>query len=288
MPENKSSLRLAAGILLLISCLLNIGSLLTTLISPAVRYSLGQFFALYWQSLLSFLLVLLVGVFVLARQFTGAGIAECGLALLWLLNLIGRIRNFHNFPGYYPTAYIIMLLLAAFLSLAVGAAAALGFFLKGKRSKPLFFCAAGVGFLNSVLGYVRDYVVLQNALNAFYQGGGTPVWSRLLVLLFTLFGAAFPFLAWLFLGIYFGDQGERTFQPGYPPVPPRYSPQGGYPSYQNQGYPPQQGGYPNYQNQGYPPQQGGYPNYQNQAYAPPQNYAPQPQDPPAGDASSQN
>lgn len=223
MNENKRSFRVLAGVFLLISIFLGLASVIFSFVvaRPAV-----SFFQLYWSTLLSDLIVVLVAVFILSRKFVGAAIAECVAGALALLQLVSFVITMSNI-NYGSGAYIAFTLFSRLLGIGMLVLLILGFFKHDRSSKLLFLLAAILGLVNSLLSVASSY---------FIGGYSSSMLSAMLLsLVSTLFFGSVGFLAWLFLSLYFGAQGTQVPAEAYEPVPrydepqPAAEPQPAYP-----------------------------------------------------------
>ncbi len=201
--ERKKSLRILAGIFLLIELVLELAvsafSYLTT-----GRASSPGFFQLYWLTLLLDLIQLVIVIFIFRRVYLGAGIAEGVLALKALLNVASVLLSLGRGAEKDLTAYYIGSAALNLLTVAVAVLFMIGFLKHNRSSKKLFILGAILQFVASLLSSVLPLITV----NAGYANA-TMILSTLGG---GLFLGSFPFLGWLFLGMYFGAQTDGAAQ----------------------------------------------------------------------------
>ena len=201
--ERKKSLRILAGIFLLIALVLGLAMIAFSYLTTGRASSLG-FFQLYWLTLLLDLIQLVIVIFIFRRVYLGAGIAEGVLALRALLNVASVLLSLGRGAEKDLTAYYIGSAALNLLTVAVGVLFMIGFLKHNRSSKGLFILGAILHLVSSLVsailpsitisaGYADAPVILGTL------GGG-------------LFLGSFPFLGWLFLGLYFGAQTDGAAQ----------------------------------------------------------------------------
>ncbi len=201
--ERKKSLRILAGIFLLIGLVLGLAVSAFSYLTTRGASSLG-FFQLYWLMLLLDLIQLVIVIFIFRRVYLGAGIAEGVLALRALLNVASALLSLVRGPGRDMSSYYIGSAALNLLTVAVAVLFMIGFLKHNRSSKGLFILGAILQFVASLLSSVLPYVTV----NAGYANA-TMILSTLGG---GLFLGSFTFLGWLFLGLYFGAQTDGAAQ----------------------------------------------------------------------------
>ncbi|MBR0208667.1 MAG: hypothetical protein IJQ43_07215 [Oscillospiraceae bacterium] len=197
--ERKKSLRILAGIFLLIGLVLGLASILISFFINS-RYGSFGFFRVYGLTLVRDLILLAIIVFIFRRLYLGAGIGEGVLALWSFLSVVSAVISLvKGMDGSYRV-YSIGSMALSLISAGVGVMFMIGFFKHGRASKGLFILGAILELVTSLVGGILPMITF----NAGY--------SRLATILTTLGSSlllgSFSFLAWLFLGLYFGAQRE--------------------------------------------------------------------------------
>lgn len=201
--ERKKSLRILAGIFLLIELVLELAVSAFSYLTTRGASSPG-FFQLYWLTLLLDLIQLVIVIFIFRRVYLGAGIAEGVLALKALLNVASVLLSLGRGAEKDLTAYYIGSAALNLLTVAVAVLFMIGFLKHNRSSKKLFILGAILQFVASLLSSVLPLITV----NAGYANA-TMILSTLGG---GLFLGSFPFLGWLFLGLYFGAQTDGAAQ----------------------------------------------------------------------------
>lgn len=214
MIETKKTLRILAGVFLLVIALFSLGSMLITYFGG---HQAGRvnFFLAYWSVLLSFVLAVLVAVFVFTRCFVGAGVAECVFALYALYSVIAGFITVLSpqLSSYLPKGYLVMSLAASLLSLGLNVLLVIGFFKHNRSAKPLFIVAGILACAASLVG------VAQTVALPLMEGFNMPTATILATAAGGLLSGGISLLPWLFLAIYFGAQQPNSAET----TPPAWS-----------------------------------------------------------------
>ncbi len=190
MIESKKGLRIAAGVLLLVfGVILPMATVISRL--PELELTIPQFFSTFWLSIITWVLDLLVAIFILTRKFTGAAIVLCvslGFSLLGVISQITVISNASKYGTYLALQMISTLVLGIpALILQI-----IALFMHRRASGTLLIIAAVIGFVQAVASPIITTMLPGAELSA------KTMVSCLPSILYAL--------GWLFLGIYFRGQ----------------------------------------------------------------------------------
>lgn len=202
--ERKKSLRILAGVFLLIGMVLSLSSTVFTYFFASRGVTTLSFFRLNWTTLLLDLILLAIVILIFCRVFIGAGIGE-GVLVLWgLFGFVSTLLSLVRGPGRDMSSYYIG---SAFLNLIQAGVAVLfmiGFLKHNRSSKGLFILGAILQLVSNLVGNILPSITI----NAGYADA-----TMILISLGSmLFLGSFAFLGWLFLGLYFGAQTDGAAQ----------------------------------------------------------------------------
>ena len=244
MAERTRSLRIAAGVLILIAVVSYLGFSLAEAVRAVgnhFRSIVSSFVSSTTEWMICGAALTLTAIFAFAKKFIGSGVAMCVAAGYWLYMIVRQLL-------FGASVFGIMNLAFSFLLLASSVLAAVGFFRRRKSSRTLFVIAAVLTLLAVaaamifMLGFAADIFGLPRDM--FLDSVKLGVISYIPDYLPTI-------IAWILLAAYFGAQQESAPGPRRGRAPqnaPQYAPQYG------RQYPPQ-----------YTPQ-----SHAAQGYAPPQ------------------
>lgn len=232
MTEKKKGLRIAAGIIMLVMTVLSITVQIATFYLNGMHREVN-FFAIYWSSIIVWIVSIATAVFIICRMFKGAGIARCvgGLLTLYsvVANIIGIFTANNISRQYIPVSCYVVMLFSNLCALAATVLLIIGYFRHDRRSKKLFTIAA-------ILCIVTD-VILSPTATTISAASLSSSSNQTLTMALTYFGTAILFnapgiLALFLLAAYFGAQGSGAEAPRYVPqygaagyAPPQYAPQ---------------------------------------------------------------
>ena len=198
--ERKKNLRILAGVFLLIGLVLSLSSTVFAYFFASRGVTTLSFFQLYWLTLLLDLIQLVIVIFIFRRVYLGAGIVEGILALWGLIGFVSTLLSLVRGPGRDMSSYYIGSAALNLLTVAVAVLFMIGFLKHNRSSKGLFILGAILQLVSSPVSNILPAITI----NAGYANAST----ILGMLGVGLFGGSFPFLGWLFLGLYFGAQRE--------------------------------------------------------------------------------
>ena len=203
--ERKKSLRILAGVFLLIGLVLSLSSTVFTYFFASRGVTTLSFFRLYWPTLLQDLILAAIVILIFCRVFIGAGIVE-GVLVLWrLFGFVSTLLSLVRGPGRDMSSYYIGSALLNLIQVGVGVLFMIGFFMHNRSSKKLFIIGAILQLVSSLVSAILPSITV----NAGYANAST----ILGMLGSMLFLDSFAFLGWLFLGLYFGAQTDGAAQP---------------------------------------------------------------------------
>ena len=201
--ERKKSLRILAGIFLLIELVLGQAGNAFSYLTTRGASSPG-FFQLYWLTLLLDLIQLVIVIFIFRRVYLGAGIAEGVLALKALFGVASMLLSLGRGAEKDLTAYYIGSAALNLLTVAVAVLFMIGFLKHNRSSKGLFILGAILQLVSSLVSSILPSITI--------MGGYANASTILGMLGGGLFLGSFTFLGWLFLGLYFGAQTDGAAQ----------------------------------------------------------------------------
>ena len=201
--ERKKSLRILAGIFLLIELVLGQAGNAFSYLTTRGASSPG-FFQLYWLTLLLDLIQLVIVIFIFRRVYLGAGIAE-GVLVLWgLFGFVSTLLSLVRGPGRDMSSYYIGSAFLNLIQVGVGVLFMIGFLKHNRSSKGLFILGAILQLVSSLVSSILPSITI--------SAGYADATMILSTLGGGLFLGSFPFLGWLFLGLYFGAQTDGAAQ----------------------------------------------------------------------------
>ena len=203
--ERKKSLRILAGVFLLIGLVLSLSSTVFTYFFASRGVTTLSFFRLYWPTLLQDLILAAIVILIFCRVFIGAGIVE-GVLVLWrLFGFVSTLLSLVRGPGRDMSSYYIGSALLNLIQVGVGVLFMIGFLKHNRSSKGLFILGAILQLVSSLVSSILPSITI--------MGGYANASTILGMLGSMLFLDSFAFLGWLFLGLYFGAQTDGAAQP---------------------------------------------------------------------------
>ena len=202
--ERKKSLRILAGVFLLIGLVLSLSSTVFTYFFASRGVTTLSFFRLYWPTLLQDLILAAIVILIFCRVFIGAGIVE-GVLVLWrLFGFVSTLLSLVRGPGRDMSSYYIGSAFLNLIQVGVGVLFMIGFLKHNRSSKGLFILGAILQLVSSPVSSILPAITISAGYaNASTILGMLGVW---------LFLGSFTFLGWLFLGLYFGAQTDGAAQ----------------------------------------------------------------------------
>ena len=202
--ERKKSLRILAGVFLLIGLVLSLSSTVFTYFFASRGVTTLSFFRLYWPTLLQDLILAAIVILIFCRVFIGAGIVE-GVLVLWrLFGFVSTLLSLVRGPGRDMSSYYIGSALLNLIQVGVGVLFMIGFLKHNRSSKGLFILGAILQLVSSLVSSILPSITI--------MGGYANASTILGMLGGGLFLGSFTFLGWLFLGLYFGAQTDGAAQ----------------------------------------------------------------------------
>ena len=203
MIETKKSLRIAAGIILLVLAVYGLGSNIAAYFMGHLQGRVS-FFTTYWNVLLTAALVVLTAVFILTRNYVGAGVVSCVRTALLLYSFIISVVSLASARmSSVPKLYLVLTMLSSLLSLAGVALLIPGFFKHNRSAKPFFLIAGCLILASSLISGIQPTVL------PILDGFG-PTAERVGFFVGGIIGAllavSVSLLPWIFLAIFFGAQ----------------------------------------------------------------------------------
>ncbi len=195
--EKRKPLRIIAGILIVLFAASDLFGYVTSVIS--IPKTIGTVHPILLLNLVYYILPLAVGIMILLRKFTVAGILYAAYTVIDLINsgalLFGGMTAL-------PARTVLFILTELILSAAI----AVALLLHDRRSQPLLIAAAGcIAALKTVRIMSGIMERVNNALP--YASADIGSIATLYILdIVTLIATA---VAWILLGVYFGAQARK-------------------------------------------------------------------------------
>lgn len=223
MSDNRKALRIIAGILIIFAVI----SYLCFSFAEAVRAGEGHVRSTLSYFISSTLVWMFCGaaltlgaIFVFAKKPVGSGVAMCVAVTYWLYMIVRQLLFEYSVFTFMNLAFYTLCAVASAL-------AAVGFFLRGKRSVAPFVIAGVLTLLAAAGGMIFLYFFAADLVgipeDAFRELASASIFSYL--------PNHLPIVAACFLlASYFGAQKDRVRAPAAPQYPPAaaYTPPQGY------------------------------------------------------------